>query len=62
VAFVGFSEETAFISLSSIMKLVFVMEINVLCLARTKFLIIWSKFMLEMGSEDSEKSKWQINM
>jgi len=62
VAFVGFSEETAFISLSSIMKLVFVMEINVLCLAQTKFLIIWSKFMLEMGSEDSEKSKWQINM
>lgn len=44
------------------MKLVFVMEINVLCLAQTKFLIIWSKFMLEMGSEDSEKSKWQINM
>jgi len=35
---------------------------NVLCLARTKLLIMWSKFMLEMGSEDSEKSKWQINM
>jgi hypothetical protein len=57
VAFVRFSEETAFISLNSIKKLVFVMEITVLCLAGTRFLIIWSKFRLEMGSEDSEKSK-----
>jgi len=47
-----------FISLNSIKKLVFVMEISVLCFAKTRFLIIWSKFMFEMGCEESEKSKW----